>query len=159
MSKSDSVNRRQFLETSSFLAAAAAAVGGAREASAQLNNSAAVNLTPVRLGFIGVGIRGTLLMEAAAGIAGVEIKAAADCYGGHLDATRELITPAPEVTGDYKAILSRPDVLATPHTAGLTLPAIEHQSLETVEQARAIVAGRVPRGAVNAEHWRRRLLG
>jgi predicted dehydrogenase len=85
-------------------------VGGARKASAQINNSASVSLKPVRLGFIGVGIRGTLLMEAAAGIAGVEIKAAADCYKGHLDAARELISPAPEVTGDHTAILSRTDV-------------------------------------------------
>ena len=53
-------------------------------------------------------------------------------------------------------LAARPEVLATPHTAGLTLPAIEHQSLETVAQAAEIVQGRVPRGAVNAEHWRRR---
>ncbi len=95
MPANDSINRRQFLEKSSLVAAAAAAVGGAREASAQLNNSAAVNLKPVRLGFIGVGIRGTLLMEAAAGIAGVEIKAAADCYKGHLDARPGADQPRP----------------------------------------------------------------
>lgn len=53
-------------------------------------------------------------------------------------------------------LAARPDVIATPHTAGLTLPAIEHQSLETVAQAAAIVRGRVPKGAVNAEHWKRR---
>ena len=118
MSANDSINRRQFLEKSSLLAAAATAVGGARTASAQINNSAAVSTKPVRLGFIGVGIRGTLLMEAAAGIAGVEIKAVADCYKGHLDRAQELITPAPAVTGDYKEILSRADidavVIATP---------------------------------------------
>ena len=118
MSGNDSINRRQFLEKSSLLAAAATAVGGARTASAQINNSAAISTKPVRLGFIGVGIRGTLLMEAAAGIAGVEIKAAADCYKGHLDRAQELITPAPSVTGDYKEILSRADVdavaIATP---------------------------------------------
>ena len=118
MSNRDSINRRQFLETSSLVAAAATAVGAARPAGAQINNSAAVSLKPVRLGFIGVGIRGTLLMEAAAGIAGVEVKAAADCYKGHLDAARELINPAPEVTGDYKEILARADVdavmIATP---------------------------------------------
>jgi len=119
MSTSDSLNRRQFLETSAlFAAAAATAVGRARPAGAQINNSAAVDLKPVRLGFIGVGIRGTLLMEAAAGIAGVEIKAAADCYKGHLDAARELISPPPAVTGDYKEILARADVdavaIATP---------------------------------------------
>ncbi|HXK08372.1 MAG TPA: Gfo/Idh/MocA family oxidoreductase [Vicinamibacteria bacterium] len=117
MSGSDALNRRQFLGKSSLLAAAAA-VAGARKAGAQINNSAAVNLKPVRLGFIGVGIRGTLLMEAAAGIAGVEIKAVADCYKGHLDRAQELVTPAPAVTGDYREILSRADVdavlIATP---------------------------------------------
>jgi len=118
MSQNDKVNRRQFLEKSSLIAAAAAAASGARPASAQLNNAAAASANPVRLGFIGVGIRGTLLMEAAAGIAGVEIKAAADCYKGHLERAQELINPAPETTGDYKAILSRADidavVIATP---------------------------------------------
>lgn len=50
-------------------------------------------------------------------------------------------------------LAARPDVIATPHAAGLTAPAIEHQSLETVAQAAEIVRGRVPRGAVNPEHW------
>jgi len=53
-------------------------------------------------------------------------------------------------------LAARPDVIATPHTAGLTIPAIEHQSLETVAQAAEIVKGRVPKGAVNAEHWTRK---
>jgi len=53
-------------------------------------------------------------------------------------------------------LAARPDVIATPHTAGLTMPAIEHQSLETVAQAAEIVKGRVPKGAVNAEHWTRK---
>ena len=53
-------------------------------------------------------------------------------------------------------LAARPDVLATPHTAGLTQPAIEHQSLETVAQAAEIVRGRVPNGAVNAAHWKRK---
>jgi len=53
-------------------------------------------------------------------------------------------------------LAARPDVIATPHTAGLTVPAIEHQSLETVAQAAEIVRGRVPKGAVNAEQWKRR---
>jgi predicted dehydrogenase len=118
MSNSKPVNRRQFLEKSSLIVAAASAAGGARPASAQLNNSAAVNLKPVRLGFIGVGIRGTLLMDAAAGIAGVEIKAVADCYKGHLERAQELVAPAPAITGDYKEILARADVdavvIATP---------------------------------------------
>lgn len=118
MSANKPVNRRQFLEKSTLFAAAATAAGGARRASAQLNNSVGVAPVPVRLGFIGVGIRGTLLMEAAAGIAGAEIKAAADCYKGHLERAQELITPVPAVTSDYQEILSRADidavVIATP---------------------------------------------
>jgi D-3-phosphoglycerate dehydrogenase len=54
-----------------------------------------------------------------------------------------------------------PRVIATPHTAGLTQPAIEHQSLETVAQAAEILKGRAPKGSVNAERATRlaRLLG
>jgi D-3-phosphoglycerate dehydrogenase len=55
-------------------------------------------------------------------------------------------------------LAARPDVIATPHTAGLTLPAIEHQSMETVAQAAEIAQGRAPKGAVNAEHWKRKEL-
>jgi D-3-phosphoglycerate dehydrogenase len=45
----------------------------------------------------------------------------------------------------------RPDVIATPHTAGLTPEAVEHQAFDTVRQVAELVAGRVPPGAVNAE--------
>lgn len=45
----------------------------------------------------------------------------------------------------------RTDVSATPHIGGLTADAIEGQALETVEQVRTLLAGRVPAGAVNAE--------
>jgi D-3-phosphoglycerate dehydrogenase / 2-oxoglutarate reductase len=51
------------------------------------------------------------------------------------------------------------NVIATPHIGGLTPPAIESQSLETVRQVKAIIAGDVPPGAVNAEHWKRRASG
>jgi D-3-phosphoglycerate dehydrogenase len=56
------------------------------------------------------------------------------------------------------AIAQRADVIATPHTAGLTQPAIEHQSMETVAQAGEILQGRAPKGAVNAQHWTRKAL-
>ncbi len=49
----------------------------------------------------------------------------------------------------------RPDVVATPHTGGLTRPAIEGQALETVRQAAEVIEGRVPAGAMNADHARR----
>jgi D-3-phosphoglycerate dehydrogenase len=55
-------------------------------------------------------------------------------------------------------LAARADVIATPHTAGLTRPAIEHQSMETVAQAGAIAKGRAPKGAVNAKHWTRKAL-
>jgi D-3-phosphoglycerate dehydrogenase len=44
----------------------------------------------------------------------------------------------------------RSDVIATPHTAGLTPEAAEHQAFDTVKQTAELVAGRVPPGAVNA---------
>jgi D-3-phosphoglycerate dehydrogenase len=47
-------------------------------------------------------------------------------------------------------LAKRADVIATPHTAGLTPSAVEHQAFDTVEQVRALIAGRVPPGAVNA---------
>jgi D-3-phosphoglycerate dehydrogenase len=49
-----------------------------------------------------------------------------------------------------------PNVIATPHIGGLTPPAIESQSLETVGQVEAITNGKVPPGAVNAARWTRR---
>jgi D-3-phosphoglycerate dehydrogenase len=49
-----------------------------------------------------------------------------------------------------------PNVIATPHIGGLTPPAIESQSLETVRQVEAIIDGNIPVGAVNSAHWTRR---
>src|SRR3954464_3683897 len=46
-------------------------------------------------------------------------------------------------------LASRADVIATPHTAGLTPDAIEHQAFDTVKQVAELGAGRVPPGAVN----------
>jgi D-3-phosphoglycerate dehydrogenase len=51
--------------------------------------------------------------------------------------------------------LKLPNVIATPHIGGLTPPAIESQSSETVRQVEAIIDGKVPMGAVNADHWTR----
>jgi D-3-phosphoglycerate dehydrogenase len=48
------------------------------------------------------------------------------------------------------------NVIATPHIGGLTPPAIESQSLETVRQVEAIIGGKAPPGAVNADYWTRR---
>lgn len=48
------------------------------------------------------------------------------------------------------ALARHPRVIATPHVGGLTLPAIEHQALETVQQVGELARGRIPAGAVNA---------
>ncbi len=48
-------------------------------------------------------------------------------------------------------LASRTDVVATPHTAGLTPQAVEHQAFDTVEQVRALVSGKIPPGAVNTD--------
>ncbi len=48
-------------------------------------------------------------------------------------------------------LAGRSDVIATPHTAGLTPEAIEHQAMDTVEQVKALVAGKMPPAAVNAD--------
>jgi len=45
----------------------------------------------------------------------------------------------------------RPDVIATPHTAGLTPEAAEHQAFDTVNQVKELVAGRMPPGAANPQ--------
>jgi D-3-phosphoglycerate dehydrogenase len=45
----------------------------------------------------------------------------------------------------------RVDVIATPHIAGLTPQAIEHQAVETARQAAALIRGEIPPGAVNAD--------
>jgi D-3-phosphoglycerate dehydrogenase / 2-oxoglutarate reductase len=92
--------------------------------------------------------RGNLVDEAAlsAALRDKRIAGAAMDVGRALDQM-----PSPELA-------KLPNVIATPHIGGLTPPAIESQALETVRQVEAIVAGRVPAGAVNAERWKRRPL-
>ena len=52
--------------------------------------------------------------------------------------------PSPELA-------RHPLVIATPHIGGLTPQAIEHQSMETVQQITALLQGRMPAGAVNPD--------
>ena len=90
--------------------------------------------------------RGNLVDEAALSAALRE-----NCIAGAaMDVGRALDQmPSPELA-------RLPNVIATPHIGGLTPPAIESQSLETVRQVEKIIAGEAPVGAVNADRWTRR---
>ena len=90
--------------------------------------------------------RGNLVDEGA-------LEAALD--SGHLAGCAMDVGRAPDQMPTPR-LAARKDVIATPHAAGLTLPAIEHQSMETVAQAGVIAKGKVPKGAVNAKHWTRK---
>ena len=89
--------------------------------------------------------RGNLVDEAAllAALDGGTIAGAALDVGR---ATDQMPSPA---------LARHPRVVATPHVGGLTPPAIEHQSLETVAQVTALARGRMPHGAVNAAQAQR----
>ena len=53
------------------------------------------------------------------------------------------------------ALAQRADVIATPHTAGMTPEAAEHQAFDTVNQVKDVIAGRIPPGAANPQAARR----
>jgi D-3-phosphoglycerate dehydrogenase len=90
--------------------------------------------------------RGNLVDEAALTAALLENRIA----GAAMDVGRALDQmPTPELA-------KLPNVIATPHIGGLTPPAIESQSLETVRQVEKIIAGETPVGAVNPDRWGRR---
>jgi len=58
-------------------------------------------------------------------------------------------------------VASHPRVIATPHIGGLTPAAVEHQAMENVAQITDMIAGRVPKGAVNASdaaRWKARFV-
>jgi D-3-phosphoglycerate dehydrogenase / 2-oxoglutarate reductase len=55
-------------------------------------------------------------------------------------------------------LAARPDVIATPHTAGNTPEAVAHQAWDVVRQVTALARGEVPDGAVNAASWTRKAL-
>jgi D-3-phosphoglycerate dehydrogenase / 2-oxoglutarate reductase len=116
----------------------------ANEQTENLIGQAALARMQPRAFFINLS-RGNLVDEAAlaAALRDNRIAGAAIDVGRALDQM-----PTPELA-------KLPNVIATPHIGGLTPQAIEHQSAETVRQVEKIIAGEIPVGAVNVEHWRR----
>jgi predicted dehydrogenase len=110
MSKNDSLTRREFLEKTTLIASTVAAVSGVKKVRGQLNNAAVLPLAKLGVGFIGVGIRGTLLLEGTQQIKGANIVAVCDLYKGHLDRAKELVKGALVTTNDYQELLSRSDI-------------------------------------------------
>lgn len=116
----------------------------ANEATENLMNAAAFAAMKPTAYFINLS-RGNLVDEAA-------LAAALDTRqiaGAALDVGRaQDQMPTPSLAG-------RADVIATPHIAGLTPDAAEHQAFDTVNQVKALLAGRMPEGAANAQEAHR----
>ena len=112
----------------------------ANEQTENLMNAAAVAQMKRTAHFINLS-RGNLVDEAAlaAALDAKQIAGAAMDVGRAQDQMPSL------------ALARRADVIATPHAAGLTPEAIEHQAFDTVNQVAELVAGRVPPGAQNTE--------
>jgi D-3-phosphoglycerate dehydrogenase len=117
----------------------------ANEATENLIGAAALARMPPHAVFINLS-RGNLVDEVALAAALCERRIA----GAAMDVGRARDQmPSPDLAG-------LPNVIATPHIGGLTPPAIDYQSLETVRQVAAIIGGEIPVGAVNGEQWTRR---
>lgn len=110
MKKEGSLNRREFLGKTTLLASAAGVAIGAKKGRAQLNNAAVPPPSRVGVGFIGVGIRGTLLLEASLEVYGVEPVAVCDLYKGHLERAKDFAGSSVITTGDYQEVLARSDI-------------------------------------------------
>jgi D-3-phosphoglycerate dehydrogenase len=136
-----SVSRDELLRESDYVVPLAVATGETEN----LMDAAAFGKMKKGAYFINVS-RGNLVDEAA-------LEAALE--SGHLGGCALDVGRDPDQMPTPR-LAARPDVIATPHSAGLTLPAIEHQSMETVAQAAEILKGRAPKGAVNAQHWTRK---
>lgn len=72
----------------------------------------------IRLGMIGMGIRGSYHMKTLSRLPGVRPVIVADVYDGHLTWSKEFTGGAIDTTRDYRAVLDRKDVdavvIATP---------------------------------------------
>ncbi len=108
-------SRREFLQVVAGAAAAAPTVLRAQRSAS--SRTIAPN-DRIRVGILGVGIRGQQDLRSALRAPGVELTAAADVYDGRLTLAKELWGNQLFTTRDYREVLARPDVdaviIATP---------------------------------------------
>jgi predicted dehydrogenase len=103
------ISRRTFLEKTTLVAAGAAAASASRS-EAQINDARGKLPEGLRVGHVGLGIRGVELLQGSREIEGIETVVACDLYKGHLVNAGELTGGQIETTGDYRAILDRKDI-------------------------------------------------
>jgi len=104
--------RRSFLRNSGAAAIAYKIVDGGFQLKAAGPND------KIGMGFIGVGIRGSYLLENFSAAPGVHPAIAADLYDGHLEHAKEVTGGKIETTKDYHKVIAHKDVdavvIATP---------------------------------------------
>jgi predicted dehydrogenase len=110
-------SRRDFLKTMATASATIPTTLSAQTAGA----AQAANISPndrIRIGLVGLGIRGQQDMRSALRVPGAELAAVADVYDGRLALAKEIWGDRIATTRDYRELLARPDidavVIATP---------------------------------------------
>ncbi len=98
--------------------------------------------------------RGAIFVNPSRGNLVDEVALLAALESGHLAGAAMDVGRAPDQMPSPE-LARHPRVVATPHIAGLTPPAVQHQAMETVAQLAELVRGGMPRGAVNAERAQR----
>ena len=116
----------------------------------------------IGMGFVGVGIRGSYLLENFQAVSGVRPVIAADLYDGHLEHAKEVTGGKIETTSDYHYVIGNKDVdavvIATPdhwHRQMMldALAAGKHVYVEkpiswSIEQGKELVAAAEKSGKV-----------
>ena len=101
--------------------------------------------------------RGAFFINASRGDLVDESALASALAAGHIAGAAIDVGRAPDQRPS-PGLAARPDVIATPHTAGNTPQAVAHQAWDVVRQVTALAQGQVPDGAVNVSAWTRKAL-